>query len=243
MYLYLFKYVVIYLWQEAYIVYYKNIDICSMCYSAEASFISLCIGLLGSIGVYTLNTMFDKIFALFLGYVSLMQGIELILWNNQKCDAFHKRISFLGMLLNLSQPLILAIIILLISNRNEFKLYIGVIIFLYSIYGLYFIDSYKTELQCTNPRPNDPHLVWNWTILPRWWLDHLIYIITFSIISILGMPSLNQGLIFAGGLTVSMVISSIVYPRENMGSMWCFISALSPPLFYLYRKIGFYQPV
>jgi len=210
-----------------------------MCYSAEASLVSLIAGLIGSALVYTLGSAFDRIFALFLGYVSLMQGIELILWNHQKCDVFHKKISVLGMLLNSSQPIVLGILVLALSNRKEYRLEIIGILFLYSIYFIHFFNSYKEHLHCTQPRANDPHLVWNWTILDSWRADWAIYIIVACLISILGMPTFNQGILFAAGLFFSMITSIIVYPRQDMGAMWCFFAALSPPIFYFFRKAGF----
>lgn len=213
-----------------------------MCYSAEVSLITLTVGLIGSAFVYTLGSAFDRIFALFIGYVSLMQGIELILWNHQKCDTFHKKVSFLGMLLNASQPIVLGILTLIISNRKEYRLEILGILALYYLYGIHRVYSYEENLQCTQPRANDPHLVWNWTILDSWRTDWIVYITTGCLISILGMPTLNGGIIFAAGLLFSMITSIIVYPRQDMGAMWCFFSALSPPIYYFLRKNGLNIP-
>lgn len=207
-----------------------------MCYSAEVSLVTLVVGLVGSIFVYTLGSVVDRIIALFLGYVSLMQGIELILWNHQKCDSFHKNISFLGMLLNMSQPIVLGFLILALSNRKEYKIHIIGILILYSIFGLHIVNSYKKNLQCTQPRENDPHLVWNWTILESWRIDWAIYIITTCLILILGMPTLNQGILSAVCMFFSMIISIIVYPRQDMGAMWCFFASLVPPSYYFLRK-------
>jgi hypothetical protein len=142
------------------------------------------------------------------------------------------------MQLNASQPIVLGILILLLSNRKEYRAEILGILALYSLYMFNRSNSYETNLQCTTPRANDPHLVWNWTILDSWRTDWLVYITTACLIAILGMPSLNQGIIFAGGLLFSMIISIIVYPRQNMGAMWCFFSALFPPIFYGLRKNG-----
>ena len=89
-----------------------------MCYSAEASLATLVFGLAGSAGIYRLGSTYDHIIALYIGYVSLMQGIEWVLWKNQACDAFHKNVSVLGMLLNASQPLVLGAIILTLSPRT-----------------------------------------------------------------------------------------------------------------------------
>jgi len=209
-----------------------------MCFSAEVSIATLIIGLIGSTAVYTLGTIFDRIVAIFIAYVSLMQGIEWILWNNQSCDAFHKQISVLGMLLNAGQPIVLGLVALLMSPRaNYYKLYIILIMLLYSIFVSFFFAQYKDNLQCTTPRPNDPHLVWNWTILPYYYVSWFMYIITVIFISLLGMPTLNRGILFAGATTASMITSILVYPRQNMGAMWCFFAVFTPIIYYAYRTI------
>jgi hypothetical protein len=208
-----------------------------MCYSSEVSLLTLIVGLLGSTAVYTLGSTFDKIIGLYLGYVSLMQGIEWILWNNQKCDSFHKKVSILGMLLNFSQPIILGLLILLFSDRIQHKTTIISIMVAYIIYMLIYSSNYTKNLQCTNPRPNDPHLVWNWTILPFYYIGWFVYIFTVVVISVLGMPTLNQGIFFAGLAFTSMLVSILVYPRQDMGAMWCFFTAYSPFLYYFFRTI------
>jgi len=208
-----------------------------MCYSSEVSLLTLIVGLIGSGAVYTLGSAFDKIIGGFLAYVSLMQGIEWILWNNQACDSFHKKVSVLGMLLNFGQPIVLGLLILLFSDRMQYKKVIISIMIVYTIYGLMYCSNYIKNLQCTNPRPNDPHLVWNWTILPSYYIAWTVYICTVIIISILGMPTINQGLFFAGSTLVAMIISIIVYPRQDMGAMWCFFTAYSPFLYYFFRTI------
>jgi hypothetical protein len=43
-----------------------------MCYSEEVSLATFLIGIFGSIAVYTLGTTFDRIVALYLGYVAFM---------------------------------------------------------------------------------------------------------------------------------------------------------------------------
>jgi len=211
-----------------------NID--RMCFSEEVSFATLIIGLLGSSLVYTLGSASDHIIAFFIGYVSLMQGVEWILWKHQTCDSFHKKISVLGMLLNTAQPLILGVLVLLISPRSSYyKSSLISVMILYSLYSIFFVSQYKDTLQCTNPRSDDPHLVWNWTIMPYYYVSWFIYIFTVIIISLLGMPTLKAGILFAVTVTASMITSIFLYPRQDMGAMWCFFSVFAPPLYYIYR--------
>jgi len=207
-----------------------------MCFSSEVSLLTLLIGLTGSLLVWNLGTNSDKIISGYLGYVSLMQLTEYLLWNYQKCDDFHKNISISGMILNVLQPVVLGILVLVLSPRQIYKILIYIILFVYiSITFGWYVQQYTSDLQCTNPRKDDPHLVWNWTILKDYEIGWFGYIVTSMLISILGMPTLNSGIFLALGLLISMLISIIVYPRQNMGALWCFFSAFGPIGYYMLR--------
>jgi len=208
-----------------------------MCFSAEASLATLVFGLVGSAGIYRLGSAYDHILALYLGYISLMQGIEWVLWKNQTCDYFHKNVSILGMLLNTSQPLVLGALVLALSTRTENFLYIGIIMALYTLYTVIYLQQYKSNLQCTTARPNDPHLVWNWLLLPYYYWSWFAYIAAVCAIAILGMPTLFEGVAFASLAVVSMGLSIAFYPRHTMGSIWCFFSAACIPILYIYRVL------
>lgn len=212
-----------------------------MCFSKEVSLATFITGITGSIFVYTLGKLNDKIIGIYLGYVSLMQGIEYLLWNHQTCDVFHKDISFLGMILNISQPIVLGIIILLINTELKDKSLIIAILFIYSIFAIEYCKNYSNNLQCTRPRPNDPHLVWNWTILESYTTMWAIYIITVCSICIIGMPTLDNGIRCAFAAFITMLISIIIYPRQDMGAMWCFFTALSPPFYYIARRLKIFN--
>lgn len=204
-----------------------------MCFSKEASIIALIVGIIGSILVYTLGTITDKIIGLYLGYVSLMQGIEFILWNHQTCDSFHKNISFLGMLLNESQPIVLGLIILLVNTKLKHKFPIIAIMTVYIGFIAQYMQ-YSDNLRCTKPRANDPHLAWNWTLV-KYRILWVVYIITLVLLSIFGMPTLFVGVVCALFLALTMLLSIIIYPRQVMGTMWCFFAALSPVVYYFSR--------
>jgi hypothetical protein len=210
-----------------------------MCFSEEVSLLTLILGLGGSAATFTLGKTFDKIIAVFLGYVSLMQGVEWLLWRHQTCDDYHKTISNVGMILNLLQPIVLGFVLLLFSKRAyENRLYIFIVMFFLFLLDTIFVQHYKKHLQCTTPRSNDPHLVWNWTILKDYNQHWLGYISFFSIISILGMPTLFMGICFALFAMLTMVISILVYPRQDMGAMWCFFTAFVPIIYFILRKIN-----
>ena len=90
-----------------------------MCFSSEASIRSLTAGLLGSFLCVSLGTATDKIMGYFLGFVSLMQGIEYLLWKHQTCNHYNRAISILGMVLNHLRPVILGIVVLLLNPKTQ----------------------------------------------------------------------------------------------------------------------------
>jgi hypothetical protein len=207
-----------------------------MCFSAEASLATLVVGLTGSALVYSLGTPTDKILALFLGYISLMQGIEWILWNHQTCDTLHKGVSVLGAALNGIQPIVLGLLLLAISPRQTYAFEIKVIMIAYLalslVYGIQYILG---DFMCTTPRKDDPHLIWNWTVMPYYELCWLLYIVTAVLLSILGMPTLKSGIVLGGTYLVTMFVSMYAYKRQHMGAMWCFFTAFIPLVYYGYR--------
>jgi hypothetical protein len=211
-----------------------------MCFSAQASLATLIIGLAGSALVFTLNRSFDHIIALYIAYVSLMQGVEYALWSHQTCDELHKWISKIGMILNASQPLVLGLIVLLMSPRALKNSHaILLILAIYSVFAVFYFKEYTKDLQCTTPRPDDPHLVWNWGTLSSYHIWWTIYLVSVVLISILGMPTLNNGTDFALIAALGMGLSILVYPRQDMGAMWCFFTALTLPIYYVYRTVSF----
>ena len=216
-----------------------------MCFSAQASLASFLVGIIGCVFVYNLKnrTQFDIILALYIGYVSIMQGIEFLLWSHQKCDDYHKLISKMGMVLNSAQPLVLCIILLFISPRFMKNIHpILLIILSYSLYAFFYFKQYTGNLQCTVPRPDDPHLVWNWNIMSSYHIWWAVYISTVVLISILGMPTLMIGSMFAFFASASLGLSILLYPRQDVGALWCFFTSLTPPLYYFYRVIQISHP-
>jgi hypothetical protein len=183
--------------------------------------------------VYNLGTVIDRIIGGYLGYVSIMQLIELLLWSHQTCDSYHKNLSIAGMFLNTTQPIVLGLLVLLFSPKKSPWIY--ALIVTYSIGVAYYATEYTSDLQCTTPKEKDPHLVWNWSILPssNSWL--ILYILTSMGIAILGIPNLLQGIKVALFMAVTMLVSTIVYPRQDMAAMWCFFTAFVPMGYYLSR--------
>jgi hypothetical protein len=207
-----------------------------MCYSYEASVVALILGTVGSALIYNLGSVDNKIFGLFFGYISLMQGVEAILWKHQSCDDFHKNVTLLGMILNMSQPVFLLFASQLFypSNKNASILYATALF--YSLYEIYHFVQFQKTTHCTAPKENDPHLVWSWLNMQDTYITWTVYMITLCIMFLFGMSSFKRGILFASGAIITALLTAIVYPGRSVGSIWCFFSALIPIAYLMSYK-------
>jgi len=210
-----------------------------MCFSANASLATFLIGGIGSYLVWTLGSSFDKIIGAFMGFVSLMQGIEYVLWKNQECNRSNKLVSIVGMWLNHLQPLVLGALVLGLSPRSTYTTWIQWIMALYTAviipYSLQFQD--KANLQCTGTKPGNPHLVWNWNGMSYGFSIYILFLVTMSLIAILGMPTLTQGAVCAFIAAIIFLLSRLFfYKRAVVGAMWCFFVVFLPAMYYILRR-------
>jgi len=198
-----------------------------MCFSKEVSATTFLLGMAGSLYIYFgMGSPSDKIIGAFLAFVSLMQGIEYLLWDHQLCDRYHKIVSYAGMWLNHMQPIILGVLMLLFG-RAEYRNWIWAIMIGYTLVFVPYSLQYDNigEMRCSVPRKENPHLVWNWNSLPFSTTVYAIFLATFVALFMLG---LKNGLFASFIAVASFLISIIVYPRESYGAMWCFFTAFIP---------------
>ncbi len=210
-----------------------------MCFSARVSLVTFLIGIIFSYLLYQSTNPNYKIIGLFLGFVSLMQGIEFLLWIHPICDLWHKSFSILGMILNHLQPIILYFLIkyyhpsLSISSKNI----LFYLILLYTIiiipYSLQYLTS--SNLQCTITKCQNPHLIWNWNRMKYKEYVYVYFLICLVILSGLGMPNPNMGHLLAVLTLVTYFASYFIYDREAVGALWCFYAALLPMFFWLMK--------
>lgn len=209
-----------------------------MCFSEQASIRSLLAGLIGSGLCVSLGTVSDKIVGYFLGFVSLMQGIDYLLWRHQKCDMYNRVISVLGMILNHLQPFVLGIVVLLLNPKNPYNKTILTLMIIYLMvivpYSYQFI---KMKGTCTLKGENHDHLIWKWNSLPFARVRYFTFLVVMSAIFILGTPNKMVGIAFALCGIFMYSTSLIVYPREVAGALWCYYTAYIPITYYVLRKL------
>lgn len=203
-----------------------------MCYSAEVSLLTFTIGFGFSILLTTRKNKFHKLLGYFLGFVSLMQFIEFLLWRHQICDTYHKILSILGMILNHMQPVILAIVTGYIYDKNINVLSLITLIYLAVI--IPYSAQYTSSLQCSKviQGSGNPHLVWNWNNMSYSTLVYSVFLAAFVGIALFGMP-ISEGRSFAIIALLTYAGSSLIYERKVVGSLWCFWVAFIPAIIYL----------
>jgi hypothetical protein len=157
-----------------------------------------------------------------------MQFIEYLLWMHPVCDTYNKTVSVVGMILNHSQPVILALLTALVYQKNVVSL-----VAIVAAYLAVFIQ-FTSDLQCSTRQcgATDPHLVWNWNIMDYNRVAYLVFLAAFMGIALVGMPT-QEGRLFAAGAALTYGLSSLIYERKTVGSMWCFWTAFIPALVYI----------
>lgn len=205
-----------------------------MCFSEQASIVSFTAGILGSILCISLGTIPDKVVGFFLGYVSLMQGIEFLLWRHQICDDYNRMISIMGLLLNHMQPIVLGLIILYIARPKTHALIMLLICIYTVVITIYSIPFFaNTPNQCTLKNETN-HLFWKWNTMKGSILVYIIFVFTMCCILILGV---KYGVKYALMTLFTYASSLILYPQAVAGAMWCYYVAFFPILYFMNRLL------
>lgn len=211
-----------------------------MCYSKNASILSFTFGVVGSLLCVSLGTITDKIIGFFMLFVSLMQGIEFLLWKHQICDNYNKFISLLGMVLNHLQPIVLGLLVLLVNSKlSQIKqrwihLFMGFYLIFIIPYSLQFLKD--PRLYCTIKKDETAHLLWNWNNMKYHTFVYTVFLITFCALFLLGLPKLQYG-IYASLVAVFTYCTSLYfYPQKYTGAIWCYYVVFLPVIYYLLRK-------
>jgi len=217
-----------------------------MCFSAESSMISFLIGVFGSILCISLNSPIDKIIGYFMGFVACMQGLDYLLWTHLICDGYNRFISIIAMIFNHLQPIILGIILLVINTKissiNKKAIVLVMVMYLCVIipYSLQFIRNKKDQCTLKTKQKGNIHdvfLLWNWNNMLHYTTVYNIFIITLSLLFILGTPTIKYGIYGCIILSFTYIMSIIFYQTELVGQMWCYYVVGLPLLWYTGRRI------
>lgn len=167
-----------------------------------------------------------------------MQGIDAILWKHQTCDDFHKNVSYVGSTLNSSQPLLLGLLFYIYSKQANAQMLLAIGV-MYLVYGLVtHFRTHEGNYYCSQPKDGDPHLVWKWTIQENRIMDWAVYLLALCLFCAYGVNQ-SRAIFFSASILIGFGITYLVYPRESIGSIWCFFTALTPPVYLLAKQFGY----
>ena len=132
-----------------------------MCFSKEVSLATFLTGIFGGILCISTGVPDYQIIGLFFIFISLMQGIEYLLWSHQKCDNYNIFLTYLGLILNHLQPVILFILLYMYS-KDKFNKYKKIIVSILVIYIITIVlYSLQFKSQCTL-KDQENHLYWKY---------------------------------------------------------------------------------
>ncbi len=205
-----------------------------MCINSEISIISYIIGISSSIILFYRGY---KIEGLIYGYISQMQLIEFLLWNNNNKSNINKIITKLGIFLTHTQPIFLYLIILKYNRKIINDKYFHLIIFVFIISTIiYFNDNYKLLDKNTIGIPNKKELQWN-IQYGKNKKYYFIFTASLALLCIIGLSKYNY--LNALILTIGFIISFIKYYKsKGVGTMWCLYTAYAPLLLNIIYSIN-----
>jgi hypothetical protein len=220
------------------------------------SIIAFSVGMIGSILVYSLGKIYDKIVGLFLGFVSFMQLVDFFLWRNQSpqqaelalglvvggnkermppdqiCNRTNYITSIIGIILNHLQPIVLGIIILCVNTELSYQDIKNIfwILLVYLCVMVPYTWQCVVKTQCTLKDSNN-HMDWKWNYLDYWVLVYFVFLMTLFMLYYWFVPV--YGMFFAFVTLYTFLLSAIFYNKE-MGNMWCFFTIFLPILYYFF---------
>ena len=102
----------------------------------------------------------------------------------------------------------------------------SVINFFYNSVDSTYPQNGKSDSECRN---NDNRLEWKFS--DNWWWYGISALISMSIL-VLYSSSMKSKFFIPFMFTITLVLSTMFFPK-NIGSMWCFLSAITAPVIVL----------
>ena len=194
-----------------------------MCYSKSASLISFITSLVGCVVLFA----FDKVLALFLGFVGLMQLWDYIFWAYPGQNVVNAFFTKVAMVSNHLQPLVL---IALLSTRQQVGMLSAVLGTIYGVLGgLYTIVHWNDTSYTVVTSQSYPSLYWEWNTLTGALLVYALYMASLLVTFYQHYTSPLNWILMATTLG-SFVFAWYYYKGKSVGRFWCYFAAFMPLL-------------
>jgi hypothetical protein len=225
-----------------------------MCFNEKISLLTYLIGLSGSINLYKINLIPESFF---FGWVSHMQLIDFILWENQPCkiqesnkvckkeelklcNKTNQNTTTAGMIINHLEPVIMFTSILIFS-KQKLPIWVMILTIIFFIclfiYTKDVIDKKDTiEKKCTYvTEQSTPHLFWQWNYNEPYNIIYFYFVFIFVLLSFYGF---SHRYFSSFIILISYILSHIIYDnKKSIGALWCVFGAIMPWILYTYEKI------
>ena len=206
-----------------------------MCWSFEASLSTFLLGAGSSLYLIYRNGYLDRIVGYIMLYITSMQGLEALMWTDQKCNGLNQYATKISIFQNLILPFVV-FLILQDFYLKEYKSYVNLLILVYGFSTLFYLNQVVIQNMdnpiffCTTAL-NEHHLQWNWVSHKLQHFEGYFWIL-FIIALVLPMFFLkNRNFSYYMGLCfgLSLLISIFYYQgSRSIGSWWCFMAVLVP---------------
>jgi len=199
-----------------------------MCYDAETSRNAFVIGIVSSIVLYysTQKTEYKAI-ALFLGYVTLMQGFDYLFWTHPPPSDINRVATKAAAVVNWMQPVIL--FLLLRTTQTKQTTTIKHMVLIYFMIVVCYLTVHWNKLSFTEVKPDSaPSLRWDWIRFKGSNELGILYLIVFIYTSYTFLNS-STNLLFLLLILGTFVFSvSKHYINATYGRFWCYYAAYTP---------------
>lgn len=199
-----------------------------MCYNAAASIISFTTGIISCV----ILSLFNPVLGLFFAWVTFMQLFDWIFWKNQEKNRVNYIMTKIAMCFNISQPIILAVLIIFLQ-KGQMKPFSKGVLILYIITSIICVVTSWHKVDYTLVHPiSHPGLLWKWNHIPGNYILYSLYLIllTALIVQHFTYPTKHVFLL----VTWISFIVSIAYLKKNaLGRFWCYFAAYIPLLLSL----------
>lgn len=207
-----------------------------MCYSLQASKDAFIICIINCIILYNIksNSAVNKISALFLLYVNLMQLYDWIFWANPSKSRINYLTTKIAMITNILQPVVIAGILYYYNNKlsgNSIKLLI-----IYLLFVLFFIYDVYNKIDYTLvSKESAPGLFWQWNNIGYSFIWKT-YIILFIVLSLENCkyPFNYYGIAI---IMSTIILGLLYYKQDSFGRFWCYFASYIPLILNLINFI------
>ena len=214
-----------------------------MCFSEKTSWITFIIGVIASITLAYRHGKTDKsmmFIALATIWVLLMQVVDAFTWRNQGNAAVLAKISNWGYSVNILQPIVFALLLLYLfqkesSQRNKNVTYI--LIFIYCLVITGFPIEKMIKRACNNSSYSGCNLDYRWWRGENGQIRGIVYHIVCWLLFLTMIYPKSASYAIIAYLFLTFTISSVFY-NKSVASIWCWFAAFGPIIALLYKEFG-----